>query len=123
MRILFDKNVPAPLRRSLPGHQVETATQLGWGQLKNGILLRTAEEAGFDMMVTADQNIKYQQNLTERKIALVVLGSNRWPYLQQHIPEIAAAVDAAKTNSYTFVKVLLPPKPEYKPPPGNYSKF
>jgi hypothetical protein len=115
VRILFDKNVPKQLRRSLSEHQVETAAQLGWGQLKNGILLKTAEAAGFDVMVTADQNIKYQQNLTERKIALVVLGSNRWPYVKQHLPEITAAVNAARTNSYTFVAVPLPPKPEYKP--------
>ena len=75
MRILFDKNVPVQLRRYLTGHWVETSANRGWGELKNGILLKTAEVNGFDAMVTADQNIAYQQNLKERTIALVVLGS------------------------------------------------
>ncbi len=69
-------------------------------------------------MITSDQNLEYQQNLSERKIALVVLGSNRWPYVKEHISEIVAAVDAAQTNSYVFIEVPLPPKPPYTPP-GN----
>ena len=67
MRILFDHNVPDPLRRSLSKHHVQTAEHLGWQRLKNGLLLKAAEEADFDLMVTTDQNIKYQQNLTGRK--------------------------------------------------------
>ncbi len=112
VRILFDKNVPKQLRRAFPGYLVQTAAQLGWEQLKNGILLKTAEKAGFDVMITADQNIRYQQNLIERKIALVVLGSNRWPYVQEHLSEIVRAVEAARTGSYIFIEVPLPPKPE-----------
>lgn len=115
MRILFDKNVPDPLRRSLPAHDVATSAERGWGQLRNGELLQAAEVAGFDLLVTADQNIRYQQNLTARRIALVVLGSNRWPYLQRHVAAVAAAVERARPNSYDFVEVPLPPKPAYKP--------
>jgi hypothetical protein len=69
VRILFDKNVPVPLRRFLVGHEVKRSDRLAWSQLKNGTLLNAAEEAGFDVMVTADQNIVYQQNLTQRRIS------------------------------------------------------
>ena len=78
MRILFDQNVPVGIRKLLrrAGHEVVTSPDLEWEELKNGVLLKAAEEAHFDLMVTADQNLKYQQNLSSRKIALVVLGSN-----------------------------------------------
>ena len=110
MRILLDKNVPVQLRRQLLGHLVESNANRGWGEVENGDLLTMAERYGFDIMITADQNIKYQQNLARRKIALVVLGSNRWPLLRKHILEIRAAVDEAHVNSYTFIEVPLPPK-------------
>ena len=73
MRILFDHSTPAPLRRYLGGHEVTEAVELGWDRLANGELLAEAERAGFDMLLTADKNIRYQQNFTGRKIALVVL--------------------------------------------------
>lgn len=112
MRILFDHNVPDNLKRSLAVHHVETSDQRGWERLKNGILLRTAERAGFEVVVTADQNIRYQQNLTGRRIALVVLGSNRWPFIQKYIPEIVAAVDAAGINGYPFIEIPQPRRPK-----------
>ena len=115
VRILFDKNVPKQLRRSLSKHSVSTSAQLGWGRLENGDLLKAAETVGFEVVVTADQNIKYQQNLRKRQIALVVLGSNRWPLIQQHLAEIVMAVHKSRPNSYAFIEVPLPPKPEYKP--------
>jgi hypothetical protein len=114
VRILFDNNIPKRLRRHLPEHAVRTSDELKWEQIKNGDLLKAAEAAGFDVMVTGDQNIRYQQNLMERKIALVVLGSNRWPLLKPHLTEIAAAIDAATPNSYVFIEIPLPPKPEYR---------
>lgn len=67
MRILFDQGTPVPLRRSLIGHEVETAYERGWSALQNGVLLKTAEEAGFDAIITTDQNLRYQQNLAQRK--------------------------------------------------------
>ena len=80
MRILFDKNVPVGVRRFLSEHEVRTFVEMQWHpQLENGELLRASEAAGFDVMVTSDQNIVYQQNLTGRRLALVVLGSNIWP--------------------------------------------
>ena len=111
MRILFDKNVPVGARRFLSGHEVRTFVEMQWHpQLENGELLKAGEAAGFDVMVTSDQNIVYQQNLTRRKLALVVLGSNIWPIVREHGATIAAKVDAATPGSYALVEMPLPPK-------------
>src|SRR3989442_3756176 len=85
LRILLDKNVPVGVRRFLPKHQVQTLVEMQWpDQLENGELLKMAEQAGFDLLVTSDQNIRYQQNLAGRKLALVALGSKSWPGVTQH---------------------------------------
>jgi predicted nuclease of predicted toxin-antitoxin system len=110
LRILFDKNVPVGVRRFLLKHEVHTVVDLKWHpQLENGELLNAAEAAGFDVIVTADQNIRYQQTLTGRKLSLVVLGSNIWPIVQKHRDAIAAKVDAAVAGSYDFIEMPLPP--------------
>jgi hypothetical protein len=79
MLVLFDQGTPVPKRAFLKGHTVETAAQRGWDKLKNGELLEAAEKAGFEVLVTPDKNIPYQQNLELRKIAIVVLGNPQWP--------------------------------------------
>jgi hypothetical protein len=79
--------------------------------LQNGELLKVAESAAFDVLVTADQNIRYQQNLAGRKLALVTLGSNIWPVLRDHAAAIAAAVARSTPGSYYFVEMPLPPRP------------
>jgi hypothetical protein len=113
LRILFDKNVPVGARTSLPGHEVHTIAEMGWSdQLENGKLLEVAERSGFDVMVTSDQNIRYQQNLSGRKLALIVLGSNIWPVVRKHGAAIAANADAATPGSYAFIEMPLPPKPQ-----------
>jgi hypothetical protein len=112
LRILFDKNVPVGVRGFLPIHEVHTFVELQWpDQLENGELLTKAEQAGFDVMVTSDQNIRYQQNLSGRKLALVVLGSNIWPVVRQHGAAIAARVMGAIPGGYYFIEMPLPPKP------------
>ena len=112
MRILFDKNVPVGVRGFLAGHEVRTVVEMRWPpQLENGELLDAAEMAAFDVMVTADQNIRYQQNLAGRKLALVVLGSNIWPLVRGHGTAIAAKVVAATPGSYAFIEMPLPPRP------------
>lgn len=112
MRILFDKNVPVGARTFLTEHEVYTILEMGWpDQLENGELLTIAEHSAFDVMVTSDQNIRYQQNLAGRKLALVVLGSNIWPVVQKHGAAITASVDASTPGSYTFIEMPLPPKP------------
>jgi predicted nuclease of predicted toxin-antitoxin system len=112
LRILLDKNVPDGVRRFLPKHEVRSVVQMQWPErLENGELLKRAEESGFDMLVTCDQNIPFQQNLAGRKLALIVLGSNILPLVRQHGDEIAQSVDAAMPGSYRFIEIPLPPKP------------
>jgi hypothetical protein len=77
MLVLFDQGTPVGIRDSLPTHTVRTAHEQGWSTLLNGDLLRVAEQAGFDVLLTTDKNLVYQQNLSEREIAIVVLGRNR----------------------------------------------
>ena len=110
MCILFDKSAPYGLARYLEGHAIATAEERGWGRLENGVLLSTAEEAGFKVFLTADKNLRYQQNLSGRKIALVVLGNSPWHLVRLHIPEIIAAINAALPGSYAEVEIPLPPK-------------
>ncbi len=93
MKILFDANTPAPLSRFLRDHDVVRADELGWQGMENGELLDAAEGAGFDLVLTCDQNVSYQQNLTGRKVALLVLSSNHWPTLRALASRIATAVD------------------------------
>jgi hypothetical protein len=110
MRVLFDKSAPNKLIPHIKGHSVSTAEKQGWGRLENGDLLKVAEEGGFDVFFTADKNLRYQQNLTGRKIALVVLGNSPWPLVRLHIPEILEAINAATPGSYVEIEIPLPPK-------------
>jgi predicted nuclease of predicted toxin-antitoxin system len=88
MKVLLDACVPRPLRKFLPAHTVQTAQEMGWGQLKNGALLQ-AVEPQFDAFLTSDQNLKYQQNIAGRKLAILVLPTNDWPTLQRMADKIA----------------------------------
>lgn len=111
MRILFDNNVPVGVRDFLTGHEVRTLVEMNWPpQLENGELLRAAEAAAFEVMVTSGQNIRHQQNLASRKLALVVLGSNIWPIVRNHEAMIAAKIHAATPGSYQFIEMPLTPK-------------
>ena len=110
MRILFDKSAPYGLARHLAGHVVSTAEQHGWGRLGNGELLTVVEHAGYDVFLTADKNMRYQQNFSGRKIAIIVLGQSPWPLVQLPIPEVLAAVNAATTGSFVEVEIPLPPR-------------
>lgn len=105
MLILVDQGTPAPPRHALTGHVVETAYERGWSSLKNGELIAAAESAGFEMFVTTDKNLKYQQNLINRTMAIVVLQTTSWPRIQRALPQITAAVAAARRGSYSEVSV------------------
>ena len=105
MRILFDHGTPAPLQSFLTGHTVRETKALGWDTFKNGELLTAAEAAGFDVLITTDKNIRYQQNLTSRTIAIVVLGNAQWPVLRLHVARVVVAVNAATPGSFTDVDV------------------
>ena len=105
MLILFDHVTPRGVARFLSGHTVITAKDRGWDTLSNGELLEAAERAGFDVVVTADKNMRYQQNLEGRRIALVVLGTPQWPIVKLHLGKIAAAVNTATAGSYIEVEL------------------
>ena len=104
MRILFDQGTPAPLRAALSGHTVATAYERGWSSLQNGELLAAAE-SHFDVFVTTDKSLRYQQNLAGRQLAILVLPFASWPRLSGHVATIAAAVDALRTGD--FIELAL----------------
>ncbi len=99
MRILFDQGTPVPLRRALAAHEVSTAFEMGWANLENGDLLRAAE-AQFDLLITTDQNLRYQQNLTGRRLAILVLPTTNWLEIRNHQSEVVVAVNAQRTGEY-----------------------
>ena len=105
MRILFDQGVPRGLTESLQGYEVTEARKLGWERISNGELLKLAEGAGFDLLLTTDKNMRYQPNLADRKISIVVLGNSPWWLVRQHLDGIVAAVNAATPGSYTEVEI------------------
>jgi hypothetical protein len=105
VRILLDENVAHKLRAHLTKHETTTVAHLGWSGLKNGELLKAAEEAGYDLLVTADQAIPDQQNISVLGIAIVVLSANDWNIIKKHLVNIATAVDFARPGSFTRVEV------------------
>lgn len=105
MLVLFDNGTPAPLRYALKGHVVVEAIERGWDRLVNGELIAAAEAAGFDVLLTTDKNMRYQQNLTGRKIAFVVIGNQQRPTLRRYVERVAAAVDAATPGSLAEVEI------------------
>src|SRR5438093_4378620 len=100
MRILFDNGTPRGVAAALREHIVEEARARGWDTLRNGELLDAAEAVGFDVFVTTDRNIPYQQNLTGRQIAVVVLSKGRWRLIRERLARVAAGVVAAPRDGY-----------------------
>ena len=92
---MFDQGTPAPLRRYLAQHDVSTANELGWSRLSNGALLDAAELDGFEVLVTTDSNLRHQQNLARRRIAIVVLTTTNWPRIQRAVDRVVLAINAA----------------------------
>jgi predicted nuclease of predicted toxin-antitoxin system len=106
MKILFDQGTPAPLRHALSGHAVSTAYELGWASLANGDLLDAAERS-FDVLVTTDQNLPYQQNLAGRRLAVLILPTTSWPVLKNRVRDVEAALGTIAPGSV----VRLPAAP------------
>lgn len=100
MRILFDQGTPVPLRQSLTHHEIITAYERGWSEIRNGALLEAADQAGVEVLVATDLNLKYQQNLKTRRIAFVVLSTPSWPRIQGTLDKVVRAVDCATPGSY-----------------------
>jgi hypothetical protein len=105
MLILFDHVTPSGIAQFLSGHAVTKAKDRGWDTLTNGDLLAEAERAGFDVLLTADKNLRFQQNLSGRRIAIVVLSTPQWPAVRLHTERIAAAVNAATPGSYAEIEI------------------
>ena len=107
MKILFDQGTPAPLRHTLRSHLVSTAFEMGWARMRNGDLLAAAE-ASFDAFVTTDQNLRYQQNLGDRRVAIVVLCTTSWPKIEAKLPEIVAAIDGLSPGDFVELDFWSP---------------
>ena len=105
MKVLFDQGTPAPLREFLPKHEVLTAFELGWATLKNGELLAAAESEGFEVFITTDTNLSYQQNLTNRKIAIIVLKTTSWPRIKLSVAKIVNAIDHVVDNQFLEIDI------------------
>ena len=105
MRIILDENLPRPLKRAfISAHRVTTVQEEGMASFENGVLIALLEET-FDVFVTADKNLRYQQNLTERTLAIVELPTNRWPLLQRLFQRITAAVETAEPGAYIQIEM------------------
>jgi predicted nuclease of predicted toxin-antitoxin system len=108
MKVLFDQGIPAPLRQFLIGHEVTTAHELGWSDLRNGELLAAAE-VDFAVFITTDQNLGYQQNLTGRRLAILVLPTTSWPKLKKAAQSILDELNTLQSGQYREVQINLKP--------------
>lgn len=105
MRLLFDNGTPAPLRRHMGDHVIDTAAQRGWATLANGVLLDNAEQAGYEVLVTTDQSMQYQQNMSGRRIGIVVLMDPRWPFVRLRTADIRAAINTVRPGEVREVPI------------------
>ena len=106
MKILFDQGTPVPLRKFLKNHSVTTAYEEGWYNLSNGDLLKAAESQGYQILITTDQNLRYQQNLSDRQIAIVVLLSTSWPKIRKQVDEISAVINTTNLGDYQEISII-----------------
>ncbi len=106
MKLLFDQGTPVPLRRFLHPHTVDTAAELGWSAIENGELISAAEAAGYDALITTDQNLKYQQNLTTRNIAIIVLKKSSWPRIQKVVDLVSSEIESVKPKEYKEIEIV-----------------
>ena len=105
MRILFDQGTPVPLRHELEDYVVETSYERGWATLDNGELIAAAEQEGFEVFITTDQNLKHQQNISERSIAIVTLSTPSWPRIQNSVGSILQALKEIPDAGYAEVEI------------------
>ncbi len=105
MKILFDHGTPAPLRMHLPDHTVDRSAEIGWELLENGELIRMAEQQGYEVIVTTDQNMRYQQNLAGKRIAIVVLMGTAWPRVRLRTEEIRTAIENCHSGEFAEVPI------------------
>ena len=100
MKVLLDENLDHAPRKLLEPHDVVTVAYMGWSGLKNGELLRMAEENGIEALVTGDQTLAAEQNLSGRRVAIVALSAIQLPILREKVPTTIAAIDAAVPGTF-----------------------
>ncbi len=105
MKILLDECVPLQVRHALADHEVVTAQRMGWSGISNGDLLDKAEQADFKAFIVADKNLRYQQNLSGRRIAILELWTNHRPTLEKHFAEIRATVEKLSAGEYSILEI------------------
>ena len=119
MLILLDHCAPGPMRAYLPGHIVHTAAGMGWDLRPDGEVLTLAEAHGYELLISVDQDIQYQQNLTVRQIAILVLKPNDWSLIRPRIDDINAAISRIQPGEYIEVDIPMPPLEPYIGGEGN----
>lgn len=105
MRVLLDENLPHALRMHLAGHDVFTTAYQGWASWSNGARVKAADDAGFDVLLTADQGLNYQQNLAGRGIAIVVISTNRYSLVLANTDKIATAIKSVSPGGFSFIEI------------------
>jgi hypothetical protein len=105
MKVLFDQGTPVPLRRHLHPHFVDTSAERGWSTLQNGELLNQIESNSYDAFITTDRNLKYQQNLTERKVRIIVLTTTSWPRISKKVAQVRRALEDLDEGGYSEVEI------------------
>ncbi len=105
MRVLLDQGTPVPLRALLTNHIVATVYELGWSRLANGELLRQAEVSGYQIFVTTDQNLRYQQSIANRGLAIAVLMATSWPRIERHAAHVLAQIDSLAAGGYLEIEI------------------
>ncbi len=105
MKVLFDQGTPVPLRRHLHPHFVDTSAERDWSTLQNGELLNEAESGGYEAFITTDRSLKYQQNLTSRKVRILVLTTTSWPRISKKVAQIRDALENLNEGGYTEVEI------------------
>ena len=104
MKILLDECVPVQVRNALVGHDVSTVQGMGWSGISNGELLQRAEQGGFELFIVADKNLRYQQNLKDRKLAILELWTNHRPTLEKHLDKIKTAAEHISVGEYAVLE-------------------
>ncbi|MCY4555849.1 MAG: hypothetical protein OXF79_05635 [Chloroflexi bacterium] len=106
MLTLLDHSVPQPLRAYLPAHTVHTAEQLGWDRLPDGEVITLAEEAGYELPITCDKGIRYQQNLVGRNLSVLVLMYNNWRLIRARVDAITASINEMGAGELREVTII-----------------
>lgn len=102
---IFDQGTPVPLRNCPADHQVDTVFELGWSRLENGDLLTAAENSDYQILITTDQNLRYQQNLQNRRISVIILLSTSWPRIRKQTEKIISVLDGMTIGDYLEIPI------------------